>query len=1127
MALPPGLILNPATGELTGVPTQAGTYSVGLTVRDTLGSRKRVTDSITIAAYTVMDMEITLGAAMDTRPLTGASTVRTGGQAPYVYSILSGSLPAGLAFDPDTGEISGTPIGFGDYAFTVRVTDQLVQTKDTLVSGEILENLALTAPVDDGLATVGVAKPTMAPATAGGAGPFEYELVAGSLPAGMSFSEVDGSISGTPTASGTFDGLVIEVTGANGFTAQTAPFGLEVKKFPTMGGALVRGTVDEPYSSSYFPSFGHLPYAFGASGLPAGLSINASTGEISGTPTTAGTRMPVVTMTDAKGNVVTRSNSVTIAAALTLTGTVPAATREVAYSFRPTTAGGWPGYSYAITAGSLPAGLTLNPTTGLISGTPTTQSENSATLTVTDADGATAALAVNISVAGDLALTGSLDARATTTVAYADNLGNTGGTAPFAWSISVGALPPGITMNTTTGAFSGTPTTPGTYNFTVRVRDANASYAQTAFSIVVAAFPSLSGTLVDGSIGWPYSHKGVISGGHAPLVYTVDSGALPTGLSLNASNGIISGTPSVLGEFEFVLKVTDDAGNADFHGQLIEIFAAPSLSGDYETQSENTVAYSDSISVSGGKAPIQWSIGGGTVPNGLTLNGSTGAITGFPDDHAGTYGFTVKVADALGRTATSSQSITVRDVLHFGGNRYQSLATQSIAYDAGGYSSASGGWGPYFYDIAAGSLPPGVSISSANGTLFGTPTTVGAWDFTARVTDGLGKSSLADSDRITVRAPVVLSGTAPKATRGVAYSFTPNRTGGWGPFAYSITAGGLPTGLSLDTSTGRISGTPPTGLPGGTATVVIRCEDIGTGGGSVDTHSLSIVVATYPTLVYPAAHGTVGRAFSVSPTRTGGHSPFRYALVDGSLPAGTSVNSTTGVVSGTPTTPGDAQSRIRLTDAMGNTVDEVSRYTIASPVSINTVFASPATEDASYSSTISASGGWTPRTFSHISGTLPPGLSLSSGGTLSGTPTTPGTYNFTIRCTDADGNTDDRAMSVTINAAVASLVVTASPNPAQASAFTTGSTVVARASSTADTTGGSGTKTFSWSLISRSGSPATVDLGTNRNKLTLSLTGTDTKESIEVWRVAAHDDSGTDTYDVTFRLYIQGDSAPV
>ena len=1122
MALPPGLILNPATGELTGVPTQAGTFTVNGTVRDTLGTRKAFSDSITIAAYTPMELEATLGAAMDTRPLTGAVTTRTGGQAPYAYTIQSGTLPSGIALDPDTGELSGTPIGSGAYAFTLRVTDQLLQTKDTLVSGEIVENLVLTAPPND-LGTVGVAQAAMNVARAGGSEPFEYALVAGTLPAGMTFNADTGSITGTPTAAGNYTGLIVEATDANGFTAQTAAFALDVKAFPTLLSALTRGTVNEAYSSNYVAGNGHLPYSFAASSLPPGLSVNTSTGVITGTPTAAGSYNTRVTLTDAEGNVVSRTTTVVIAADLTLTGTVPPATRAVAYSFRPTTTGGWPGYTYTVQSGTLPAGLSLNSTTGLISGTPTTQSENSATVRVTDADGGVADLAVNISVSGDIALTGTLDPRATTTVAYADNLGNTGGTAPFAWSISVGALPPGITMNTGTGAFSGTPTAPGTYNFTVRVRDANASYAQTAFSITVAAFPNISGAVPDASVGQPYSVKHAISGGHAPLGYSLFAGTLPGGLSLNASTGVISGTPTTVETDSFTIRVTDDAGNVDDVADSIQVFAAPSLTGSYDTQAEHTVAYSDSISVTGGKAPLVWSIGGGSLPDGLSINNGTGAITGTPTGLAGTYGFTVRVVDALGRATTSAQSITVRDVLNFTGNRYQSYATQNVVYSPGAFIGASGGWGPLFYDIVAGSLPPGININTSTGALSGTPTTQGAYTFTVRATDALGKSSLASSDTITVRAPVVLSGTAPKATKTVPYSFTLGRTGGWGPFAYSITAGGLPAGLTLNTSTGVISGTPSG--TNGTASLVVRCIDNGTGGGSIDTHSLSIVVALYPTLVYPDAHGTVGRAFSVSPTRTGGHSPFSYALVDGSLPAGTSLNTTTGVISGTPTTAGDAQSRIRMTDGMGNTVDEVSRYTIAARVTINSVFASPDTEDTTYSSTISASGGWAPRTFAVISGTLPPGLSMSSAGTLSGTSTTPGTYNFTVRCTDADGNTGDRAMSVTINAAVATLVVTASPNPASDYVVTNRLPVTASASSTASTTGGTGSKTFSWVRISADSTMAPTVSGASTSKLTLSITQSGSQYVHEVWRVTARDGAGTtDTYDVTFNLIIERES---
>lgn len=159
------------------------------------------------------------------------------------------------------------------------------------------------------------------------------------------------------------------------------------------------------------------------------------------------------------------------------------------------------------------------------------------------------------------ALGGSVPNYGTTTVAYNGSPAVSGGTAPYTWSISVGSLPAGLSLNTTTGAITGTPTSAGTSNFTLRVTDATSAFVQQAYSVVVAVFPSLSGTLAVPSKSVAYSSSLTLTGGHTPVSYSISSGSLPPGLSIDSSTGTISGTPSTTGPYTFTVQVTDAHGN--------------------------------------------------------------------------------------------------------------------------------------------------------------------------------------------------------------------------------------------------------------------------------------------------------------------------------------------------------------------------------------------------------------------------------------------------------------------------------------------------------------------------------------------------------------------------------------
>ncbi|GLZ39298.1 putative Ig domain-containing protein [Actinokineospora sp. NBRC 105648] len=243
-------------------------------------------------------------------------------------------------------------------------------------------------------------------------------------------------------------------------------------------------------------------------------------------------------------------------------------------------------------------------------------------------------------------------------VAYSTTFTVTDGTAPFTWSIPSGALPPGLTLNTSTGVLSGTPTTAGSYTFTVQVTDASGQTATKSVTIVIAAQPTMTFTPPAGEVGVAYTTQPTVTGGTSPITYAVTAGSLPGGLTLNTSTGVVSGTPTTAGSYTYTLTATDAFNQTAAKTVTVAIAARPTLSTATPPAPQVGVAYSTSFDVTGGTAPYSWALTAGSLPPGLTLNTATGVLSGTPTT-TGTYSFSVTVIDAFGQTATKAVTLTV------------------------------------------------------------------------------------------------------------------------------------------------------------------------------------------------------------------------------------------------------------------------------------------------------------------------------------------------------------------------------------------------------------------------------------------------------------------------------------
>jgi hypothetical protein len=244
---------------------------------------------------------------------------------------------------------------------------------------------------------------------------------------------------------------------------------------------------------------------------------------------------------------------------------LPNATAGTAYSQTLVASGGTAPYTYAVSAGTLPPGLTLSGA-GQLAGNPTTAGSFTFTVTATDANGCavTRVYTLVIGPQGCAALTispATLPA-GILGVPYSQAISASGGTAPYQFSITGGVLPPALVL-APSGLLAGTPNLLGNFNFTVTAVDAAGCPGSRDYAIPMGppACPLITvqpATLPAGVVGAAYNQLITATGGTAPYAFTVTAGAPPTGLSL-ASTGSLSGTPSAVGTFAFTVTATDAA----------------------------------------------------------------------------------------------------------------------------------------------------------------------------------------------------------------------------------------------------------------------------------------------------------------------------------------------------------------------------------------------------------------------------------------------------------------------------------------------------------------------------------------------------------------------------------------
>ncbi len=876
----------------------------------------------------------------------------------------------------------------------------------------------------------------------------------GTLPPGLTFNTSTGVIAGTPTSANAFTFMVTatdstHTSGSRSFTVTINP----TVTITTTNSAT--WTAGLSFAQAIFASggTGGKTFTTTASSLPPGITLSLG-GALSGTPTSAGSYSFTITATDTVGAQGSQNYTFVVNPAVILSTTSLAnwTINTPNYSATVMASGGTGSLTFAA-GNTLPAGLSLS-STGVLSGTPTTPGTFNVMVVANDSLGASSSQTYPLTIAAAVSVAPGSLPQDTINVAYNQTITASGGTGTLELAVSniIGAIP-GLTVPASGSgslAITGTPTATGTETFTVTATDSIGAMSSQSYSITVNPAVSITTTSLPNSTANLSGYAQTISatGGTGSLTFSAPSASLPPGLTLSGA-GVLSGTPTAAGTFPFTVTATDSVGATSSQGYTMVISPAVAITtSTLPTWTANFAGYNQTINATGGMGSLTFG-STGTLPTGLSLS-MDGILSGTPTA-AGGFSFTVTATDSLGATGSQNFTVTINPAVILNpGVLPPGLV--NAAYNQ--TISASGGTGNVTLAVSnvSGAIPGLTVPSGGTGSLAvtGTPTASGTEQFTVTASDTLGAGT-AVTYTITVNPATVyliLPASAYAAAPGGTVLSVPisinelqdqTSTNHVGLASASI-ALRYPTGV-FNFPLGAGNATPELSLGS------VPLSDTVSPGGAADW----TITGTAPqdgqlNITLTALSGK--KITSDSPANGG-------SLVTVNFPVSSSYAPSSPTAQAISVVTSNGSFHTGIVGSNGNyTLEPGPPYagsiTVYPPVSITTTTLNAWTADqGGYHQTVAATGGYGALRFI-ATGTVPPGLSLSNTGVLTGTPTAAGSYPFTVTATDTSGASGSQSFTLTVNPGIA-FTTTTLPDD------TAGST----SSQTISTSGGTGSLTFS------------------------------------------------------------------
>ncbi len=570
---------------------------------------------------------------------------------------------------------------------------------------------------------------------AGGQAPYEWTL----LPSGFSGAALspDGSFSATFTVPGTYvfvfvvrDQLGLSATKLITVTAIYPPITISADALP-------KASVTEPYSYTLTASGGMPPLVWSTSStLPPGIRLSPE-GVFDGTATRTGEYPVVVEVTDSVGTKARMPYVLVVepASLRIVTQSLPPAVVGVPFEFQLALKNGVAPYTWTVAGGVLADGLRLD-ASGRITGTPRLVGTYNVRIQLRDARTETVSSTFDHLITEKVRVDGTGTIRTVAGTELQQQLSASGGVPPYSYSCA--APPPGLNLGSA-GLIAGLPRNPGRWTLPVQVVDSvgNRAASKIPFEVIpsVLMVREAARSALFAAVNTPYAVALAVSDGYPPYRWSIESGALPPGLTLDG-NGEVRGTPRTMGAYRFVVAAEDSTRTA---GKVeVEILVTAAQLSAYSDLKVPYLPvafpYQHRVAAAGGVAPYRWSISG-SPQLGATIDDS--GIVSVSPKATGLFAITAIVTDATGARASFSTSVRVVPSL-------QSLATSTSlpgAVRGAPYAAsltALGGQGKLRWTLR-GDLPRGLEFDFDKALLTGVPEETGEYEFFARAADEYGQ----------------------------------------------------------------------------------------------------------------------------------------------------------------------------------------------------------------------------------------------------------------------------------------------------------------------------------------------------------------------------------------------------